>query len=304
MELRLLRYFMAVAQHKNISKAASFLHITQPTLSRQMKDLEQELGVRLFERGKKEITLSEDGVLFLQKASDIVNLTDRTVDEFRSRNRAVKGTVSIAGGELAASHDLAKLISEFYEDYPYIRFELLSRITTEIYERLDSGLTDFGLIIGDYNRELYEGIPVGEPEATGILLSSKNPLSKKESLDIEDIRNEPISISSSTTRAAELMDDGIPIDELNVVATHTILSNSLYLIEEDLFMAITVESCLGIKNNPKVKWIPLNPSVKKQAYIIWPKNRAMPPSVRLFSEFLLDCYEEALAIGKKHVSYA
>ena len=182
MELRKLRYFMAVADEENISRAAQSLYITQPTLSRQLIELEEELGVKLFERGKRKITLTEEGMLLRRRAEEMIALEDKLLDEFNSKTEDLGGVISIGAAEANAAAILPEAVTSFRAKYPGVTFDLYSDIATHVKERLDRGILDLGLLIQPGNIEKYDFIKLDISDRCGVLMNAAAPWRKKSAL--------------------------------------------------------------------------------------------------------------------------
>ena len=204
MELRKLRYFMAVADEENISRAAQSLYITQPTLSRQLIELEEELGVKLFERGKRKITLTEEGMLLRRRAEEMIALEDKLLDEFNSKTEDLGGVISI---------------TSFRAKYPGETFDLYSDIATHVKERLDRGILDLGLLIQPGDIEKYDFIKLDISDRCGVLMNAAAPLAEKERITVDDLKGLPV-LASGRSEVRELYRNtlGKAYDELNVAA--------------------------------------------------------------------------------------
>ena len=196
MELRTLRYFLAVAQEKNITRAAENLHLTQPTLSRQISDLEEELGTTLFIRGKRSLELTEDGALLRQRAQDIVELADRTEHEFAGKRDSVAGTVTIGATEALGGHDLAKAIRRFSQQYPAVRFELYNGMADLLKERIDKGALDLGLLLEPVDTTRYEFIRLTTPERWGVLVHRSHPFAGRAQVTVRELIDQPLMLPS------------------------------------------------------------------------------------------------------------
>ena len=205
MELRTLRYFLTAAQEENITRAAEQLHLTQPTLSRQLMDLERELGVTLMIRGKKGLTLTDDGMLFRQRAEEIVELADRLEQTFVERNAEVSGVISIGATESVGSRLFAKMIRKFSEKYPLVQFHLYNEMADYIKERLDKGLIDVGLLLEPVDTAKYDYLRLSQKETWGILVRNDHPLSARDSVAVEEIVEYPLILPLREPVRAEIL---------------------------------------------------------------------------------------------------
>ena len=192
MELRTLRYFLAVAQEENITRAADILHITQPTLSRQIMDLEKELDTTLMIRGKNGLTLTEDGIFFRRRAEEIVELADRLEQAFAERNTDVGGVISIGATEAVGSRLFAKLIKQFSEKYPLVQFNLYNEMADYIKDRIDKGLIDVGLLLEPIDTSKYDFVRLSQKETWGVLMRDDHPLAERESIAPDEIAEYPL----------------------------------------------------------------------------------------------------------------
>lgn len=192
MELRVLKYFLMVAREESITKAAERLHITQPTLSRQMADLEKEMGVPLLDRSGRRIGLTPEGMLLRRRAEEIISLVDKTEMEVTQAQENLEGTINIAGGDLAATRDFVKLIKEFHELHPHVDFQYYTDITPYICECIDHGCVDIGLLVQPFDVEKYNFLALGEEKAFGVYMRSDDPLAEKDEVTIEDLKGKPL----------------------------------------------------------------------------------------------------------------
>ena len=194
MEIRVLKYFLAVAREENITKAAEVLHITQPTLSRQLMQLEDELGAQLYIRGKNKITLTEEGMLLRRRAEEIVDLADKTEREFLQREDLIAGEIYIGAGETYAMRQVAKMMKEFSIQYPQVQYHLFSGQADDIKERIDKGLIDFGLLTEPVDIEKYDFARLNYKDRWGIIVPNDSVLASKEHVTPQDLINQPLLI--------------------------------------------------------------------------------------------------------------
>ncbi|MCD7780403.1 MAG: LysR family transcriptional regulator, partial [Candidatus Gastranaerophilales bacterium] len=197
MEIRVLRYFLAVAKEESISKAAEVLHLTQPTLSRQIMDLEIELKTKLFLRGKrnKKITLTDDGKLLKIRAMEIVELAEKTESEFLFNEKNISGDIYIGGGETDAMRTIARTAQKLSKEYPNIKYHIFSGNGEDVTEKLDRGLLDFGLLIEPIDKKEYDFIHIPQNDRWGLLLKRDNPLVAKDYIEPADLRDIPLLTS-------------------------------------------------------------------------------------------------------------
>jgi len=282
-EIRVLRYFIAVANEESISAAAKQLHLSQPTLSRQLKDLEMELGTDLFIRGNRKISLTEEGKYLLKKAKEIVDLADKTEANLKDSKEMVSGEVYIGAGETEAMHLIAKTLKVLIKDYPNIRFHLYSGNADDIKSKLDSGLLDFGVVIEPTDKQKYEYAQLPAKDTWGVLMCKDSPLSDKQVISPVDLINKPLFISRQATVSNELTGwFGQSIDNLNIVATYNLLYNAALMVEEGIGYALCIDKIINTSGNSKLCFKPLQPKLEANLNIIWKKNQVFSNAAHTF----------------------
>lgn len=260
MELRVLKYFLAVAREENITKAAEFLHITQPTLSRQLMQLEEELNAQLFIRGKNRIVLTDEGMLLRRRAEEIVDLANKTEKEFLEQDNLVTGEIFIGGGETNAMHILARIIKEFKEEYPQIKYQFYSGNADDIKERLDKGLIDIGLLTEPVDIEKYEFVRLEQKEVWGILAPKDSKLAAKEYATPQDLLKLPLLSTRRTIVQNEIANwFGQDYEQLDIIATYNLIYNAAIMVEEGIGYAICLEKLVNINDETKIRFIPFYP---------------------------------------------
>lgn len=283
MELRTLRYFLAAAQEENITKAAEILHLTQPTLSRQILDLERELGVTLMLRGKNGLTLTDDGIFFRQRAQEIVELADRLEKDFAGRQNDISGMVDIGASEVAGSQTLAKLIKEFSERYPAVQFTLYNETVDNIKDRLEKGLVDIGLLLEPIDVTRYDYVRLAKQDTWGLLVREDHPLAEQESLTAEDAVACPLLLPLRENIRAEILHWlGREEKDLKIPLFYTLLSNAALMVAEGLGCAFCMDGALAIRSDPRLRFLPLEPRRMTHSALVWKKNRLFSPAASLF----------------------
>ena len=283
MELRTLRYFLAAAGEGNMTRAAEILHVSQPTLSRQLMDLERELGATLVLRGKKGLTLTEDGLFFRQRAEEIVELADRLERGFAERDDRVSGTISVGASEAIGSRTLARWIREFSEKYPLVQFQLYNETANDIQDRLDKGLSDVGLLLEPVDAEKYEYLPMAQKETWGVLVRRDHPLADREKITPEEIRENPLILPLREKVREDLLRwIGREESRLRIPAGYSILSNGVLLVAEGMGCAFCLDGALAAASCPNLKFIPLSPEKTTRSVLLWKKNRIFSPAAALF----------------------
>ncbi len=283
MELRTLRYFLAAAQEENITRAADILHVTQPTLSRQIMDLERELGSTLMIRGKNGLTLTDDGIFFRQRAEEIIELAERLEKAFVERNEQVSGVIVIGASEAVGSRLFAKLIKQFSDKYPLVRFQLYNEMADNIKERLDKGLADVGLLLEPVDTLKYDFVRLSQKETWGILMRDDHPLAEQEKITPEEIADYPLILPLRERVRNEIL-HWINREEkdLNIPLSYTLLSNAALLVEAGLGCAFCLDGALAIHSSPRLRFVPIYPEHTTRSVLAWKKNQLFSPATSLF----------------------
>lgn len=283
MELRTLRYFLTVAEEENITHAADILHITQPTLSRQMMDLEKELGTTLMIRGKSGLTLTGDGLFLKQRTEEIIELADRLEQAFAERNTNVSGVISIGATEAVGSRLFARLIREFSNKYPQIKFKLYNEMADYIKDSIDKGLIDVGLLLEPIDTAKYDFVRLSQKETWGVLMRDDHPLAGNTSITPEDIAEYPLILPLRERPRREII-DWMKREEkdLNIPVSYTLLSNAALLVEEGMGCAFCLDGALAIRSSPHLRFIPIYPEHTTHSILMWKKNHLFSSATSLF----------------------
>lgn len=289
MEIRVLKYFLTVAREESVTKGAEILHITQPTLSRQLMQLEEDLGVQLFIRGKNKIILTDEGMLLRRRAEEIVELVDKTEREFGEQNDLITGEIFIGAGETNAMHVLGNLIKEFNKEYPQVKYNLYSGNADDVKERIDKGLIDIGLLTEPVNIEKYDFIRLTNKERWGVLMQNDSPLAKKEYIKPEDLVNLPIINTRRSIVQNEIENwFGDKYEKLNIIATYNLIYNAAVMVEEGLGYAICFEKLININNEINLCFKPLYPKLQTGAVIVWKKHQVFSTATTKLIEKIMD----------------
>lgn len=285
MELKTLKYFVMIVREQNISKAAERLYLTQPTLTKQMHELESELGVKLFERGKRKITLTEDGLFLYKKAQEIIDLETITKNSFQNKDKKINGEISIACGETYAMNYLLKIYKKIHEENPLITISLFSGNDEDVREKLNNGLAEFALFIGLTNLDNYNFIKLPLNETWGLLMNKNSSLVKKETIKSEDLSNLPLLVSRQVYRANELSGRlNKDLSKLNIIGTYNLLYNASLMVKEDSVYAITIDKLL--KDDNKVAFKKFEPELTSNIYFAWKKYQVLSKAGQLFLDEL------------------
>ena len=283
MELRTLRYFLTAAKEENITRAADIMHVTQPTLSRQMMDLEKELGTTLMIRGKNGLTLTDDGIFFRQRAEEIVELADRLEQAFVEKNADVSGLISIGASEVVGSRLFAKLIKQFSDKYPLVKFNLYNEVGDTIKDRLEKGLVDVGLLLEPIDTVKYDFIRLSQKETWGVLMRDDHPLASHDYILCEEIIKYPLILPLRERVRAEIL-NWLKMEEkdLHIPLSFSLLSNAALLVEEGLGCAFCLDGALAIHSSPHLRFIPIHPEHITHSILVWKKNHLFSPATSLF----------------------
>lgn len=274
MEIRVLKYFLAVAREKSITNAAITLHITQPTLSRQLKELEEELGKQLFIRGSKNITLTEDGLLLRKRAEEIVSLSDKTITDIKYSDTLIGGDIAIGCAETEGLRTVIQMMMNVQHTYPNIRFHISSGDKQNVLEDLERGLIDFGIFVDPIDKTDYNYLLLPRKEVLGVVARKDSSLAKKGYVTKEDLLNVPLILSRQLCEDSLLMRwFGKQLPDLHVVATYSLIFNAGLMVSEGMGYAIAIDKLININGNNNLCFLPLKPSIEINLYIIWKKQQ-------------------------------
>lgn len=278
MELRTLKYFLTVAREESISSAAKVLHITQPTLSRQLKDLEDELGTQLFERGNRanHLTLTEKGMLLRRRAEEIIDLCDKTTLEITQRD-VIQGTITIGAAETSAMKEIIKIISTFKKENTAVNFNFFSGDSLTIQEKLDHGVIDFGIFIEPSDISKYERITLNTKDRWGILVNENHPLATCTSVTLETIKNIPVYIPLKLQNRKSY--------DFNIQGTYNLIYNAIFLAEENMGVILCLDKLIHT-DGTHTKFIPLEPEALSSISICWKKYHTQSQASDVFLEYL------------------
>ncbi|MDW4511566.1 MULTISPECIES: LysR family transcriptional regulator [Priestia] len=287
MEFRVLRYFLTVAREGNITRAADFLHVTQPTLSRQLKDLEQELGKKLFVRSSHSVILTDEGMLLRNRAEEIVNMMDKLEAEFSSMEETIGGDVYIGGGETEAMKHIARVAKDVQVRYPNIRYHLYSGNEEDITERLDKGLLDFGILIQPADISKYNYLNMPAKDIWGVVMKKDSSLAVKESIQAADLVNVPLICSRQAVKQTFSKNEfadwfGEDFHKLNIVTTYNLAYNAAIMVEEGVGYAITLDKIVNTSTTSNLCFRPLQPRLESGLNIVWKKHHVLSAAAAAF----------------------
>ena len=293
MELRVLQYFLAVAREQNISSAAESLHLSQPTLSTQLKALEEELGKQLLIRGTKgsrKVLLTEEGMLLRKRAEEILELVRMTEREISLSDEVTAGDVYIGTGESDMIRIFARAAKSIQEKYPDIHFHILSGNAAFVKDYLDRGLIDFGVVYSPVDTTVYSSIKVPIRDTWGVLMRKDSPLAQEDVIQPQDLWDKPLILSAQKTDAWPMSSwFGQDITRLNIVATYNLVFNASLLVEEGLGYAVCFDKLINVSGDSKLCFRPLSPKMEAEASIIWKRYQLLSKAAQKF----MDCLKES-----------
>ena len=280
MELRVLRYFLAVAREENITKAAALLHVTQPTLSRQLMQLEDELGVKLFRRSQYRVVLTDDGMLLRRRAQEIVELADKAERELQHLDTDLTGEVAIGCGESVGMTFLSAHIREFRRLHRQVQFRIYSANADDIKERIEKGLLDMGLLTEPVDIGRYAFLRTPQKDRWGVLLPKEHPLAQKSAVTPKDLLGIPILLSSRESVRNELAGwFGDEYDKIEVAATFNLILNAANMVKNGVGAAL----CFDLDNiSDALTFVPLSPKLETGTVLAWKKDQAYSPAAKQF----------------------
>ncbi len=287
MEIRALKYFLATVREGNVTKAAKYLNLTQPNLSRQINMLERDIGHKLFERKHNNIVLTPEGILLKKRAEEIIGMIDKTRAEFNFTDKVIAGDIFIGAGETWAMSLIASVMKDMQKDYPHIKYNIHSGNFQDITEKLDKGLLDFGLLIDPADLSKYDYLKVPAKDTWGLIMKKDSELAKKKSIVKTDLLNIPLIISRQVIET-EMQDNDFSrwfsdtFDKLNIVATYNLIYNALIMVREGMGYALSLDKLIDNMHNENICFIPLKPKLESGLNIVWKKNQEFSRASKIF----------------------
>lgn len=284
MELKQLKYFLAVAREQNITKAAELLYLAQPSLTKQMQNLEKEIGCPLFLRGSRKITLTETGMLLKKRAEEILSLYEKTQAEISVQPEEISGEVYIGGGESYSVKTIAQAACEVQREYPSIRFNFFSGDAADVTEKLDKGLVDFGILVDHPDISKYNSIRLPYSDEWGVLMRKDSPLAKKEYITVDDLRDKPIITSQqSLKKGAQIYEwFGGNINSLTVAGKYNLLYNASLLVKSGMGYALGLNNIINTTGESMLCFRPLSPAVHTNLDLVWKKYAVFSKPALMF----------------------
>ena len=296
MEIRVLKYFLTTIREGNITKAAKYLNLTQPNLSRQINMLERDIGHKLFERKRNNIILTPEGILLKKRAEEIINMVEKTRAEFNFTDKVIAGDIFIGAGETWAMSLVASVMKDVQSDYPHIRYNIYSGNFQDITEKLDKGLLDFGLLIDPADLSKYDYLKMPVKDIWGLAMRKDSPLSNKKNITKRDLLNIPLIISRQVIET-EIEDNDFSrwfsdtFDNLNITATYNLIYNALIMVSEGMGYALCLDKLIDNMYHQNICFIPLKPKLESGINIVWKKNQEFSRASKIFLDRLTNKFK-------------
>lgn len=285
MEIRTLRYFLAVAREENMTRAAEYLHVTQPTLSKQIQSLEDELGKKLFIRHSFRIELTEAGILLRKRAEDLVSMADKIMGEFTALDDLTGGDVYLGLAESYQIRYLAREIKRFKEIYPGLRYHISSGDTEQVTEKLDKGVLDFAVLAEEPDTAKYHCLTLPESDVWGLVMPSDHPLTNKESIAVDDVIGLPLFCSEQGWKRDIPRWCGEKMGSLHLEGSFRLPYNASLFVREGLGFLLTFDRLIDTSPASGLAFRPLSPKLETRMYLIWRKYQIFTPiAERLLAE--------------------
>ena len=287
MEIRVLRYFLTVVREESITRASEVLHITQPTLSRQLAQMEEEVGVKLFERGSRKITLTNEGILLRRRAEEILQLVDKTQKELIEQEEQVEGKIAIGCGEIASVQLLPELFQKFREKYPRVNFDIFTATADLVKEQMDKGLMDVGLLLEPLDIEKYDFIRLDLKEKWVVLMGPDDPLTQKEYVTAKELVDLPLILPRRMSVQSELASwFGDYYEKLNVAFTSNLSTNAAIMVSNGLAYALVIEGAVPFWDQSRIVYRPLSPALTATSVLAWKRGQPFSLAATKFIEYI------------------
>ena len=297
MELRVLKYFLTVAREGGLTAASEVLHVTQPTMSRQIQELEEELGQRLFVRTTRSMALTPEGMLLRKRAEEILEMAEKTKAEFSAMGTAVAGDISIGGGETNALRAVTDLMATLRLEHPQIRYQIYSGNAEDVLERLEKGLLDFGVLVEPADVSRYNRLRLPFKNTWGLILRRDHPLAKKTVIRREDLIGIPLIASRQATASRRTTNDymnwfGETHDLLNVVAGYNLMYNGALMVKSGIGCAVGLDGVVNTTETSDLCFRPFEPRLEAGIVVVWKKYQVFSKPAELLLERMLEAFGE------------
>ena len=285
MEIRVLRYFLEAARECNITRAAARLNLSQPTITRQLHQLEEELGVKLFTRGRVNIMLTREGLLLKERAKEIIEMEEKTKTDLSSVQKDISGTVCIGAGETVGMHFIGQVLRELIEHHKKVHYRVISGDREGVAEKLDKGLIDFGVFVGKVNLEKYDYLVLPDVDTWGVLLLKDDQLVEQGFVRPEDLLERPLLSSYQAMAEGEFVEWlGYPVERLNVVGLHNLMYNASVMVREGIGIVLTIDGIIDTSEQSDFRFVPLKPEMTARLVLAWRKDAVFSPAAGKFLE--------------------
>ena len=286
-ETRLLQYFLAIAEEQSITRAADYLHITQPTLSKQMMDFEERIGKKLLIRGKKKITLTEDGAYLRSRAQEIISLMEKTEASFRESEQAITGDIYVGCGEHRSTYPIMQMINSIQKEYPDIRFHFFSGNADAITERLDKGLLDMGFLLEPEINPRYDYQKLPLYETWGVLMRKDSEFASWDSITFKDLSDLPLIMPSQTSNSNQITTFFTDIlSSPHMVASYNLIYNAGLMVEAGMGYALCIDDLINTEGDHPLTFVPLTPTLHSNVYLFTKKYQVFSKATKLFLDRL------------------
>lgn len=297
MDARVLRYFLAVAREGSVTAAARFLHVTQPTLSRQIRELEDELSVQLFVRHSHSVSLTADGMRLRRRAEEIVEMFEKTEAEFAVKKERIGGDIYIGAGETRVMRHVAEVLRELRQEYPDIHIHLYSGNLEDVTERLDKGLLDFGILIQPADLSRYDYVNLPEKDIWGVITRKDSPLAARPAITRQDLLGEPLILSRQAIRRTSARNEFIEwfkddFAKLHVAATFNLVHNATHLVERGIGHVLTLDGLVNTSEHSNLCFRLLEPRLEAGLNIVWKKYQVFSPAAEIFLKKIQEAFGE------------
>lgn len=287
MEIRVLKYFLTVVREGGINRAAEALHITQPTLSRQLSQLEEEVGVQLFHRGSRKITLTDEGMLLRRRAEEILSLVDRTEKELAWQEELIEGRIVIGCGELAAMQVLPEIIASFHQQYPLVSYDFFTANADLVKEQMEKGLVDIGVLLEPIDMEKFDFIRLAGKERWVVLMRPDDPLADQETVSAGDLEGLSLILPRRTNVRNELSNWlGDSFQSTKVLFTSNLSTNGALMVQKGLAYSIVLEGSVPFWDKEKITYRPLYPELMANSVFAWKKQQPFSLAASKFIEHI------------------